>query len=358
MKIVTIIGARPQFVKASVVSKALRAAGTQEILVNTGQHYDDNMAKIFFEEMAIPKPDYNLGVGSGTHAAQTSASLVGIEKVILAEKPDYLLVYGDTNATLAGALAASKLHVKLIHVEAGLRSYNKDMPEEINRRVTDVLSDVLFVPTKLAASNLEKEGIVRGVHIVGDVMVDALFQYTRIAESNSDVLNRLGLIEKDFLLMTIHRPSNADHNERLAAILEQVANTNLPAIFPVHPRSRDRVQALIGNTPGQIRLIDPVGYLDMMLLEKYAKMVVTDSGGVQKEAYLHKTPCLTVRAETEWVETVNDGWNYLVGDDLPRISALINHYPEPVSWSLHYGDGQTAQRITSFLLDSDVIEKL
>jgi len=351
MKIVTIIGARPQFVKASVVSKALRTAGVTEILLNTGQHYDDNMARIFFEEMGIPKPDYDLGVGSGTHAAQTSAALIGIEEILLKEEPDFVIVYGDTNATIAGALAAAKLHIKLVHIEAGLRSYNKRMPEEINRIVTDVLSDLLFVPTPVAAENLKQEGIVKGVHIVGDVMVDALMEYTGVAEVKSDILPRLDLSRNDFILMTIHRPSNADHDERLSVILTQVAAGGLPVIFPVHPRSRSRVQALIGEVQGDIRLIEPVGYLDMMLLEKYAAIIVTDSGGVQKEAYLHKTHCLTVRSETEWVETVADGWNYLVGHDLGRIPQLITDFPTPKAWSDHYGDGRSATHIVKQLLE-------
>jgi len=350
MKIVSIIGARPQFVKASVVSKALRAAGIEEVLVNTGQHYDDNMAQIFFEEMGIPRPDYDLGVGSGTHAAQTSASLTGIEKVLISEKPDYIIVYGDTNATIAGALAASKLHIDIIHIEAGLRSYNKLMPEEINRIVTDVLSKFLMVPTQVAADNLKKEGIEKGVHIVGDVMVDALLDFTKVAEDKSSILEDLDLVRDKFVLMTIHRPSNADHDDRLFAILDQVSHAEFPVVFPIHPRSRKRVEALIGKVPGDVRLIDPVGYLDMMMLEKYARIIVTDSGGVQKEAYIHKTHCLTVRAETEWVETVTDGWNYLVGDDLEKISALMMDFPKPKTWSHRYGDGKAAKRIVDLLL--------
>ncbi|MBT4359408.1 MAG: UDP-N-acetylglucosamine 2-epimerase (non-hydrolyzing), partial [Candidatus Marinimicrobia bacterium] len=240
MKIVTIIGARPQFVKASVISKALRQAGHTEILVNTGQHYDDNMARIFFEEMGIPKPDYDLGVGSGTHASQTAGSLVGIEEILITEKPDFIIVFGDTNATVAGALAAAKLHIKIAHIEAGLRSYNRDMPEEINRVVTDVLSKLLFVPTKGAEDNLKKEGITSGIHIVGDVMVDALMTYTNIAEQKSHILDDLKLEKNEFMLMTIHRPSNADHDDRLLSILREVSSMDHPVIFPIHPRSRAR----------------------------------------------------------------------------------------------------------------------
>jgi UDP-GlcNAc3NAcA epimerase len=352
MKIVTIIGARPQFVKASVISKALRQAGHEEILVNTGQHYDDNMARIFFEEMGIPKPDYDLGVGSGTHASQTAGSLVGIEEILLTEKPDFIIVFGDTNATLAGALAAAKLHIKIAHIEAGLRSYNRDMPEEINRVVTDVLSDLLFVPTQGAVANLKKEGITAGIHIVGDVMVDALMTYTQVAEQKSCILDDLKLEKNEFLLMTIHRPSNADHDDRLLSVLREVSTIDLPVIFPIHPRSRPRVEKLISQTAGNIRIIDPVGYLDMMMLEKYSKIIITDSGGVQKEAYLHKTPCLTVRGETEWVETVSDGWNYVVGDHLEQISILSNDFPEPKEWNPHYGDGQTSDKIVRLLQEN------
>jgi len=352
MKIVTIIGARPQFIKASVISKALRKAGHEEILVNTGQHYDDNMARIFFEEMGIPKPDYDLGVGSGTHASQTAGSLVGIEEILIKEKPDYIIVFGDTNATVAGALAAAKLHIKIAHIEAGLRSYNRDMPEEINRVVTDVLSDLLFVPTPVAVENLKKEGITSNIHVVGDVMVDSLMIYTRIAEQKSRILDELKLEKDKFLLMTIHRPSNADHDTRLLSILSEASKVDLPVIFPIHPRSRARVEKLISQTSGNIRIIDPVGYLDMMMLEKYSKVIITDSGGVQKEAYMHQTPCLTVRGETEWVETVRDGWNYIVGDNLEKISILSKDFPEPREWSPHYGDGQTSDKIVHLLQEN------
>ena len=349
MKIVSIIGARPQFVKASVVSQALLEYGHNEILVNTGQHYDDNMARIFFEEMGIPKPAYNLGVGSGTHAHQTAQSMIGIESVLLEHQPDYLLVYGDTNATIAGALAAAKLHIRIAHIEAGLRSYNREMPEEINRVVTDVLSDLRFVPTEVARANLAREGIHDGVHVVGDVMVDSLVKYTRVAEERSTVIKALGLDTVPYLLLTIHRPSNADHPKRLLEILTQVGKGGKRVIFPVHPRSRANVESLLDRVPGDIQLIDPVGYLDMMLLEKNAQLIVTDSGGVQKEAYLHRTPCLTVRKETEWVETVRDGWNILVGEDLGLIPGYIRTFPEPVTWTAHYGDGHASWKIVELL---------
>ena len=349
MKFITVIGARPQFVKAAVVSQAIKAAGHQEILINTGQHYDNNMAKVFFDEMGIPKPQYNLGVGSGTHATQTAAALVGIEEILMNEKPDWIIVFGDTNATIAGALAASKLHVRIAHIEAGLRSYNRRMPEEINRIVTDVLSEKRFVPTQVAVDNLHKEGITSGIHVVGDVMVDALMQYTPLGEAKSDILTRHQLIEKSFVLLTIHRPSNADDDARFKHILDVVGSLDQTVVFPVHPRSRERVQRLLKDVKRSILTIDPVGYLDMMVLEKNAHTIITDSGGVQKEAYLHKTPCLTVRNETEWVETVRDGWNILVGETVEKIPALVNDFPKPTRWEAHYGQGDAATKIVELL---------
>jgi len=349
LKFITVIGARPQFVKAAVVSQAIKAAGHQEILINTGQHYDNNMAKVFFDEMGIPKPQYNLGVGSGTHATQTAAALVGIEEILMNEKPDWIIVFGDTNATIAGALAASKLHVRIAHIEAGLRSYNRRMPEEINRIVTDVLSEKRFVPTQVAVDNLHKEGITSGIHVVGDVMVDALMQYTPLGEAKSDILTRHQLIEKSFVLLTIHRPSNADDDARFKHILDVVGSLDQTVVFPVHPRSRERVQRLLKDVKRSILTIDPVGYLDMMVLEKNAHTIITDSGGVQKEAYLHKTPCLTVRNETEWVETVRDGWNILVGETVEKIPALVNDFPKPTRWEAHYGQGDAATKIVELL---------
>ena len=349
MKIVTVIGARPQFVKAAVVSQALKAAGHEEILINTGQHYDDNMAQVFFDEMGIPNPDYDLGVGSGTHASQTAASLVGIEEILIKEKPDWIIVFGDTNATIAGALAASKLHIKIAHIEAGLRSYNRRMPEEINRIVTDLISELRFVPTQVAVDNLQKEGITSGVHIVGDVMTDALLHFTPIAEEKSDILERHRLESGSFILLTIHRPSNADDDTRFKHILEVVSSVDKTIVFPVHPRSRERVTRLLKDVNRSVLTIDPVGYLDMMLLEKNAHTIITDSGGVQKEAYLHKTPCLTVRNETEWVETVEDGWNILVGETVESIPGLVLDFPKPRQWKPHYGPGDSASRIVELL---------
>jgi len=351
-KLVTIIGARPQFVKASVVSKALRAKGVHEILVHTGQHYDDNMSRVFFDEMEIPRPDYNLAVGSGTQGAQTAASLEKIEQVLLQEKPDWVLVYGDTNATIAGALAAAKLNIPIAHIEAGLRSFNRTMPEEINRVMTDVISTLLFCPTPVAIENLRHDGITGGVHLVGDVMVDALLHYTPIGEAKSQILTSHNLTPKNYSLMTIHRPSNADSPGRLVQLFECLKTASMPVIFPVHPRTRKLIGSLFQNENHPVRLIEPLGYLDMMVLEKNAKVIITDSGGIQKEAYLHKVPCLTVRPETEWVETVEDGWNTLVNDRLEDLPKLIVNPPEPKQWLTHYGDGQAAEKITEILLQT------
>jgi len=265
------------------------------------------------------------------------------------EKPDWIILFGDTNATIAGALAASKLHIKIAHVEAGLRSFNRKMPEEINRIVTDVLSEKRFVPTQVAVDNLHREGITSGIHIVGDVMVDALMQYTPIGEAKSDILSKHQLTEKSYVLLTIHRPSNADDDTRLKNILDVVSSVEQTVVFPVHPRSRSRVQRLLKSSDRAMLTIDPVGYLDMMVLEKNAHTIITDSGGIQKEAYLHRTPCLTVRNETEWVETVQDGWNILVGETLEKIPELVNEFPNPIRWEPHYGRGDSAHKIVELL---------
>ena len=347
MKIVTIIGARPQFVKASVVSRAVRARGIQEILVNTGQHYDPEMSRIFFEEMGIPEPDYNLGVGSGTQGVQTGLSLMRIEEVLLENRPDAVLVYGDTNATIAGTLAAVKLHIPLLHVEAGLRSYNRNMPEEINRVTTDVLADVLYCPTRQAVENLKLEGITEGVRLVGDVMVDSLQYYSRLSAGKINLAGISGLTsDQPFGLLTIHRPRNADHPERLKQILSRIDEGGLPMVFPVHPRVRSHIEKLAATTAFKnIHFRSPVGYLEMLALEQGAELIMTDSGGVQKEAYIQKKPCITLRAETEWIETVEDGWNILVGDDFEQLPEMISHFPEPKRWKAHYGDGKASERI-------------
>ncbi|WP_342744561.1 non-hydrolyzing UDP-N-acetylglucosamine 2-epimerase [Deinococcus hopiensis] len=309
------VGARPQFIKASALSSALGAVpGIQEVLVHTGQHYDANMSDVFFEELGIPAPAYHLGIGSATHGVQTGEMLGAIEKVIQEERPDWLLVYGDTNSTVAGALAASKLHVPVAHVEAGLRSFNKKMPEEINRILTDHVSDALFVPTSSAAEHLRREGIFGPqVHLVGDVMYDVALNMAERARERSPVLGDLGLTEGGYILSTVHRAENTDQPERLRAIIEglRAVTRQTPVVLPLHPRTK-RIALEMGLEFGDIRVVAPVGYLDMVRLEQGAALIATDSGGVQKEAYFYRVPCVTLRDETEWTELLEAGWNTLL----------------------------------------------
>ncbi|GKT10882.1 non-hydrolyzing UDP-N-acetylglucosamine 2-epimerase [Desulforhabdus sp. TSK] len=348
MKVVTIVGARPQFIKAAALSHVLRRQAT-EILVHTGQHYDESMSTVFFDELDIPPPDYNLEVGSGTHGAQTGAMLTKIEAVLLCEQPDWVLIYGDTNSTVAGALAAAKLHIRVAHVEAGLRSYNRVMPEEINRVVADHLSDLLFCPSQVAAEQLAREGITRGVHVVGDVMADILYRTLSRAQLKSDVLRRLSLIPKAYLLATIHRAENTDNPARLAAILTAFSDISETVLFPVHPRTRKAI-ADLGMIPAKnLQLIDPVGYMDMTWLVRNSRLVVTDSGGLQKEAYWLGIPCVTVRDETEWVETVQVGWNVITGADRQRIASAVCHMKVPEARPELYGSGNAAEVCVSFL---------
>ncbi len=354
MKIVSIIGARPQFIKCAPVSRALRK-DHQEILVHTGQHYDENMSRIFFEELSIPTPDYHLGIGSGSHGAQTGRMLAAIEEVLLKEAPDMVIVYGDTNSTLAGALAAAKLHIPVAHVEAGLRSFDRSMPEEINRLLTDHASDLLFVPTDNGVANLAREGIKKGVHRVGDVMVDALL-FNRDLATRSDILDRLDLKAGTYYLATVHRASNTDDEQHLRSIMAAFAALDRPVIFPAHPRTRKFLEQY-GITPepiSNVRLIEPLAYLDMLRLLAQAAAVLTDSGGVQKEAYILQIPCITLRENTEWVETVEDGWNMLAGADTDRIIAAVGQMTgesrdqqneHSGSHSAHYGDGTAADAI-------------
>jgi UDP-N-acetylglucosamine 2-epimerase len=321
-RIATIVGARPQFIKSVLVSRELRKVAT-EVVVHTGQHYDANMSEVFFEELNIPKADYNLGIGSGPHGEQTGNMLRRIETVLIKERPDAVLVYGDTNSTLAGALAAAKLHIPVAHVEAGLRSYNRRMPEEVNRIVTDHLSTLLFAPTSTAVKNLRREGIKKGVHLVGDVMYDAVLQHIQVAEAKSRILRCLAIRSKAYVLATVHRAENTDDAHVLRNIVEAFCKISLnePLIWPVHPRTRKVLARLAMRIPGrtQLRLIEPVSYLEMLKLEKNARVILTDSGGVQKEAKWFQVPCVTLREETEWVETVEAGWNTVVGTDREAI---------------------------------------
>ncbi len=350
MKIISIVGARPQFIKAAAVSRVLRQKH-MEILVHTGQHYDDNMSAVFFDEMAIPEPAYNLGIGSGSHGAQTGAMLARLEEVLLVEQPDWVLVYGDTNSTLAGALAAAKLHLKVAHVEAGLRSFNRAMPEEINRVLADHVSDLLFCPSQTAVDNLRAEGVARGVKLVGDVMADTLAFAAERAKARSSILARLQLKEKHYLLATVHRAENTDDTARLQGILAAFAEIEEPIIFPLHPRTR-KVLEQLSNPHAAIRtlkVIDPVGYLDMIRLTGAARMVLTDSGGLQKEAYWLGVPCVTLRNETEWVETVQAGWNVLAGATSAGILGAVRQFALPEAHPPLYGGGQAAAQIEAAL---------
>ncbi|TAK44757.1 MAG: UDP-N-acetylglucosamine 2-epimerase (non-hydrolyzing) [Saprospiraceae bacterium] len=354
MKVVTIVGARPQFIKAVPVSRALREAGHTEFILHTGQHYDYGMSQVFFDELSLPSPDFNLNVRSGSHGQQTGQMLIGIEEVLQAEKPDWVVVFGDTNSTLAGALAAVKLHIPLAHVEAGLRSYNREMPEEHNRVITDHCADMLFCPTKTAVENLANEGLKNGVHLVGDPMYDAVLMFSEKAKQYSTILHDLGLKMGGYLLATIHRAYNTDEPDTLKAIFSVLTSIDEPVVFPIHPRTRQKLQdsGLLTHaaTQGNLQLIDPVSYLDMLILEQNARLILTDSGGVQKEAYFFAVPCLTLRRETEWVETVQSGWNILVGIEPERILAGLRHdFPSKYQQPALFGNGQSAYTISNIL---------
>ena len=371
MKVASIVGARPQFVKAAPVSRALERYNRahpdrplQEILVHTGQHYDYEMSEIFFKDLELKEPDFHLDVGSGTHAYQIGEMLKRVETVLLGERPDWVLVYGDTNSTLAGALAAAKVPVPVAHVEAGLRSFNRRMPEESNRVLTDHVSSLLLCPTETAVKNLAQESITRGVHLVGDVMYDTLVDHGAKAEKHSTILTRLQLRSKEYILVTVHRAENTDDPARLDEIvgaLEDISTAS-PVVWPVHPRTRQALERYrpsplmahrLGVFDHPLRMIDPVSYLDMLVLEKEAKVVLTDSGGVQKEAYLLGVPCVTLREETEWVETVEAGRNVLVGADRRHIVEAATNRVWSQTRPLLFGDGHASDAIVHLLAAYD-----
>ncbi len=351
MKILHIIGARPQFIKAAMVSKAWNQSG-EEAILHTGQHYDENMSRLFFDELGLPEPTINLGVGSGSHAEQTSRMLTGIDDFIEKRNPDWVIIYGDTNSTLAGALSASKRLVKIAHVEAGLRSFNRSMPEEVNRVVSDTLANLLFCPTDQAVDNLKAEGISKGVFNTGDVMADGLFHFLKAAEEKSVILAKLGLNSKQFSLATLHRGSNVDNSDNLSAIFRGFEQISIPIVFPVHPRTNKMLEQFDLPVPKNIQVIEPLGYLDMLMMEKNADCILTDSGGIQKEAYLLGTRCITLREETEWVETVAAGWNCLTGADSSKIAARFYDFKPEGSRPDIYGDGHAADKIIEILKSS------
>lgn len=358
MKIVTVVGARPQFIKAAAVSRELRKVCT-EILIHTGQHYDSNMSELFFDELNIPKPDYNLGVGSGSHARQTADMLIGIEEILIKEKPDYLMVYGDTNSTIAGALAASKLLIPVIHVEAGLRSFNMSMPEEQNRILTDHISKLLFCSTDASLKNLKHEGITDGVYRIGDVMCDAVLYYSKEIDKKpkSKYFDGLHYIfgkreEPDsWYLSTVHRAENTDTIEKVRTILKTYEKFDAPVILPAHPRTRKMIEKV--NNEEQLKntiCIEPIGYLEMLYFTKNAIKVVTDSGGLQKEAYILDTPCVTLREQTEWVETLNGNHNILAHIDEKDILYKVKNTIISEDKEQFYGAGDAAVKLSEIII--------
>ena len=341
------LGARPQFIKAAPVSRVLRERH-DEFLLHTGQHYDDAMSELFFRQLGIPEPNENLGVGSGSHGAQTGAMLAGIESVALEHRPDWILVYGDTNSTLAGALAGAKLHVPVAHVEAGLRSFDRRMPEEINRVLADHVSALLLCPTETGVANLKAEGITQGVRMVGDVMLDAFLQNLEVARSSASFAAGVD-VDGDFDLLTVHRAENVDDAERLRKILDGIGASGRRVVFPAHPRTRAALDRDRIATPANATVIDPVGYLEMLVLEERASVIVTDSGGVQKEAYFAGRPCVTLRETTEWPETVRAGWNVLVGADPDGIARAMREFRPEGDRPQVFGDGHAAERVVESL---------
>ncbi len=352
MKVATVVGARPQFPKAAALARALRQHHEQ-FVIHTGQHYDEMMSDVFFRDLGLPEPDVNLGVGSGSHAVQTARMLEGIEAILQKHDPDLLVVFGDTNSTIAGALAAAKLQIPVAHVEAGLRSHNRAMPEEINRILTDHVSDYLFCPTQTAADCLRREGIEHGVHQVGDVMFDSLLASLPLASQAEDsVLESHGVKPGCFYLATIHRPANTDNPEVLQRLWQALEALNLPVLLPLHPRTKAALGDSSLNSGGNLIATPPVGYLEMLALERNARAILTDSGGVQREAYFLSIPCVTLRDETEWPETLAGDWNVLAGTDPEMISAAANRPAPNLPPPPTFGDGRAAEKIVE-ILESD-----
>jgi UDP-N-acetylglucosamine 2-epimerase len=359
MRILSVVGARPEFIQAMPVSQAIRAHH-QEIFVHTGQHYDYRMSQSFFDELDIPVPDYNLGAGSASQAQQTSEIMISLERVMLQEKPDFVLMRGDTNSSLAAALVASKLHVPFAHIEAGERSFNRNMPEEINRLVADRLADLHFCVSRLAEKNLADEGAKESVHWVGDVMLDALLYTLPLAREKSTILEQLKLELQNYSIVTIHRAANTDDPKRLEQIVSALNQVSETVILPAHPRTKKALSNTNVGIEENVHIIEPVGYLDMLVLEENARLIATDSGGVQREAYYLKVPCLTLRDETEWVATAESGWNKLIGADQKLILENWFDFVPPSDHPPIYGDGTAAQRIVEIVNKSilpNVMEK-
>jgi UDP-N-acetylglucosamine 2-epimerase len=348
MKIVAIVGARPQFIKAVSVSRQLRKKH-KEVLIHTGQHYDIELSEIFFDELGIPEPDYNLGIGSDTHARQTANMMIAIEDTLVAEKPDLVLVYGDTNSTLAGALAAVKLHIPVAHVEAGPRMFDRSIPEEINRVVTDHVSTLLFAPTQTALDNLQTEGIKGGIYFSGDVMFDTFLYFSTLALEKSKILDELNISKGQYMMATVHRARNTDLRENLANIVDCFLSFDEKTVFPVHPRTEKYLKqyglySKLQHAPNMV-LTAPVGYLDSIMLTRNARKVLTDSGGLQKEAYFSGVPCITLDESTGWTETVADGWNILVGSDKSKIIEAVKHFEPKGRQRNVFGDGKASNMI-------------
>lgn len=356
MKICTVIGARPQFVKAAVVSAEFaKHKSVNEIIIHTGQHYDPAMSEIFFRELNVPNEKYNLEIGSGSHGLQTGRMLEKLEDILLKEKPDFVLIYGDTNSTLAGALAASKMHIPIAHIEAGMRSFNRKMPEEINRIVADHLAEINFCSTKTAIGNLKSENLGKTGVLVGDVMFDCSLKFADFAEKLYDPFAKFAVEKDGYALLTCHRAENTDHKGCLSEIVKAVNSISerMPVLYPVHPRTRKFLNEYGLSFSGNVKLIAPVGYLEMILLEKHASFIMTDSGGVQKEAFFYRVPCITMREETEWVETAELGWNRITGADSRKILAAFADFAKnrpAKTGAKPYGNGDAAAKIVKKLI--------
>ncbi|MBN1466362.1 UDP-N-acetylglucosamine 2-epimerase (non-hydrolyzing) [candidate division KSB1 bacterium] len=348
MKILSLVGARPQFIKLAPLSCQIRQHH-HEVILHTGQHFDGNMSDAFFTDLDIASPDYNLNINQGHHGEQTGRMLIEIERVLLAETPDMVIVFGDTNSTLAGALAGAKLHIPVIHVEAGLRSFNRQMPEELNRIVVDHVSDCLFAPTITAMNHLKTENLADNSFLTGDIMVDSLAE--ALARMRDSVLDSHGLEADSYYVLTLHRPYTVDHADKLMALLSRLADAPLPVLFPVHPRTRAVLEKYNLRLPRTIALIKPMGYLDFVHLMANATKILTDSGGIQKEAYILRKPCITLRTETEWVETVSSGWNLLLPPDEENLIERIESFRPPTHYTALFGENVAAKMV-------DIIDRL